>query len=163
MMVVANECLRGTVLIAATAAALSLTACGGTTSNAGYEQARQAAASQQAQTDAQASLAAQVQELKADADRRAAASSSARAGAGSTQGSTGGSTSVTSCGSNVSVGGNTSCAFGQNVASAFLDAGGGTTQVTAYSPVTGTNYSMSCVSGIPSVCRGGNSAVVYIR
>jgi hypothetical protein len=32
-----------------------------------------------------------------------------------------------------------------------------------YSPVTGRSYTMTCVAGIPSVCRGGNNAVVYIR
>jgi len=61
------------------------------------------------------------------------------------------------------VGRNTSCAFAANVESAFYAAGGGTNTVSVYSPVTGRSYTMTCVAGIPSVCRGGNNAVVYIR
>ena len=57
----------------------------------------------------------------------------------------------------------TSCAFGVNVESAFYAAGAMTNSIQVYSPVTGAYYTMTCVAGIPSVCRGGNNAVVYIR
>ena len=64
----------------------------------------------------------------------------------------------------MSAGGSTSCAFAQNVASAYYYySSGGTTSVEAYSPVTGLMYVMQCVAGVPVVCRGGNAAVVYIR
>jgi len=68
-----------------------------------------------------------------------------------------------SCGGNLSVGGNTSCAFGQSVESEYYYEGGGTRTITAYSPVTSTYYSMYCVGGVPTVCTGGNNATVYIR
>ena len=64
----------------------------------------------------------------------------------------------------MSAGGSTSCAFAQNVASAYHYNSGGTTSVETYSPVTGLMYVMQCVAGVPVVCRGGgNAAVVYIR
>jgi hypothetical protein len=69
----------------------------------------------------------------------------------------------TSCGGNLSVGPNTSCAFAADVEAEFYSAGGGTSTIEVYSPVTATYYTMKCVAGIPSVCRGGNNAVVYIR
>ena len=68
-----------------------------------------------------------------------------------------------SCGGNVSVGANTSCAFAFNVSSALSAAGGGSKTLSVYSPTTGKFYTMTCVAGIPTVCRGGNNAVVYIR
>ena len=69
----------------------------------------------------------------------------------------------TSCGSNVSAGANTTCVFALNVAAEYLTQGGGTRTVDVYSPVTNQYYSMNCVAGVPTVCRGGNNAVVYIR
>jgi len=68
-----------------------------------------------------------------------------------------------SCGGNVSVGANTSCSFAFNVSSALRAAGGGSKTLNVYSPTTGKFYTMTCVAGIPTVCRGGNNAVVYIR
>ncbi|QKT06548.1 serine/threonine protein kinase [Gordonia sp. X0973] len=59
----------------------------------------------------------------------------------------------------------TSCPFAAAVRDAYLAAGakGQARTVTAYSPVTGQSYSMSCLpeQGIV-VCRGGNDAVVHI-
>lgn len=69
----------------------------------------------------------------------------------------------TSCGDGLGVGPNTSCAFASEVRSAWYAAGGGSAVVTAYSPVTGSEYVMSCSAGAPTVCRGGNNAVVYIH
>ncbi|MFT4088564.1 MAG: serine/threonine-protein kinase [Gordonia sp. (in: high G+C Gram-positive bacteria)] len=70
------------------------------------------------------------------------------------------------CDSTVGVGsGVTSCPFAQSVRTAYLAAGpkGEARTVTAFSPVTGMSYAMSCnpESGI-IVCRGGNNAVVHI-
>ena len=45
----------------------------------------------------------------------------------------------------------------------YLDAGGRNAQFDAYSPVTGQYHVMTCTPGVPTVCRGGNNAVVYIR
>ena len=71
--------------------------------------------------------------------------------------------SATSCGGNLSVGSNTTCSFAYNVRAEYLDAGGRNAQFDAYSPVTGQYYVMTCTPGVPTVCRGGNNAVVYIR
>lgn len=71
--------------------------------------------------------------------------------------------SGSSCGGGLSVGPNTTCSFAAVVRSAYLVNGGGSGTVQAYSPVTQRFYSMSCSGGAPTVCRGGNSAVVYIR
>ena len=65
----------------------------------------------------------------------------------------------TSCGGNLSVGPNTTCAFAENVRAAYESQGPGT--VTAYSPVTHGTYSMTCTSGPPVACTGGNDASVY--
>jgi|SRR6516165_4102195 hypothetical protein len=64
-------------------------------------------------------------------------------------------------GGRVTVNENTSCAFGFNVLSAFLNSRGG--QVVAYSPVTGQSYVMNCVQLLHRVqCRGGDDAVVEL-
>jgi S1-C subfamily serine protease len=83
----------------------------------------------------------------------------------SSPGSTGSSanTSTTPCSATVSVGPETSCSFGLNVEAAWHQAGGGNVDIEVYSSVTKQNYSMTCEAGAPSVCRGGNNAVVYIR
>jgi hypothetical protein len=65
----------------------------------------------------------------------------------------------TSCGGELSVGPNTTCAFAENVRSAFASQGAGVVQ--AYSPVTHRMYSMTCVSGSTVECTGGNGASVY--
>jgi S1-C subfamily serine protease len=70
--------------------------------------------------------------------------------------------SDTTCSPTVTAGPTTSCAFALNVESAWLDAGGGTTTVDVYSPVTKKTYAMRCEQGTPTVCQGGNNAVVYI-
>jgi Flp pilus assembly protein TadG len=124
---------------------------------ASEEAARQSASAQQ---DAQAKLAAEIQKLKAQLDAKTATVTPSTVTA---------SVSVpvapqgTSCGSNVSAGPNTTCPFALNVAAEYLTEGGGTISIVVYSPVTGLDYTMSCVAGVPSICRGGNNAVVYIR
>ncbi len=66
----------------------------------------------------------------------------------------------TPCGGGLSVGPNTTCAFAENVRSAYGASGPGT--VAVFSPVTNQTYSMTCnnqASGV--VCTGGNNASVY--
>jgi serine/threonine protein kinase len=67
---------------------------------------------------------------------------------------------TTGCGGGLSVGPNTSCPFAREVRSAYL-ASGGRSRVRAYSPTTGQSYRMSCTSGSPHLCTGGNDAAVY--
>jgi hypothetical protein len=67
---------------------------------------------------------------------------------------------TTSCGDGLSVGPNTSCPFAQNVRDAYFSSGGSST-VSAGSPVTGQVYTMNCTAGSPHVCRGGNNASVF--
>jgi hypothetical protein len=63
------------------------------------------------------------------------------------------------CGDGLSVGPNTTCAFAENVRSAYDAEGPGS--VTAYSPVTNRSYVMSCSAGSPVECTGANDASVY--
>jgi len=70
--------------------------------------------------------------------------------------------SGTTCSPNVVAGPKTSCAFALSVESAWLNAPAGATAVDVYSPVTNKTYSMQCEQGNPTVCQGGNDAVVYI-
>lgn len=65
----------------------------------------------------------------------------------------------TSCGDELSVGPDTTCAFAENVRSAYDDSGPGT--VTAYSPVTNKAYAMTCTDRSSVVCTGGEGAAVY--
>ncbi|WP_440713450.1 serine/threonine-protein kinase [Gordonia sp. FQ] len=72
----------------------------------------------------------------------------------------------TPCSSTEGIGsGVTSCEFAASVRAAYLAAGpkGGARVISAYSPVTGVNYTMSCgPEGGIVVCRGGNNAIVHI-
>ena len=67
----------------------------------------------------------------------------------------------TPCGGGLSVGPNTTCAFAENVRSAYGASGPGT--VAVFSPVTNQTYSMTCNNQAKSgvVCTGGNNASVY--
>jgi len=57
----------------------------------------------------------------------------------------------------------TSCDFAFNVAGEY-GSNPGASRINAYSPVTGQNYTMSCVSmdGWTAVCTGGSGAAVFI-
>jgi hypothetical protein len=66
------------------------------------------------------------------------------------------------CGDGISVNAATSCPFARNVASEYRSSGGSSV-IEVFSPVTQRTYTMSCSGGVPTVCRGGNNAVVYIR
>jgi hypothetical protein len=65
----------------------------------------------------------------------------------------------TPCGNQLTVGPDTTCSFAQNVHSKYEEEGPGTYEI--YSPVTEKTYSMTCSSGTPVVCTGGNDASVY--
>jgi septal ring factor EnvC (AmiA/AmiB activator) len=168
-------------LIAIAGVTILLSGCSQGASQAQLSQAQQSAAQAQAQKDTQASLSAQVQQLKdqaakaaadkAAADKAAAAqAAAAQAAAAQAAAAQAAATKAaaaqpqtTSCDANVSAGANTTCAFALNVESAYYASGGGYSTVSVYSPVTGLYYGMTCTPGVPTVCRGGNNAVVYIR
>ncbi len=65
----------------------------------------------------------------------------------------------TPCGNQLTVGPDTTCSFAQNVRSKYEQEGPGTYEI--YSPVTEKTYSITCSSGTPVVCTGGNNASVY--
>lgn len=152
------------VLVFAIGVSFLLSGCGGT-SQAELDKAKAAGASEEAarqsataQQDAQAKLAAEVQKLKEQLAAKTATSTPSTVTAPAPAAPQG-----ASCGGNVSAGANTTCPFALNVAAEYLTQGGGTRSLVVYSPVTGLDYTMNCVAGVPSVCRGGNNAVVYIR
>lgn len=163
----------------AAAVALSITmtmsGCGGPSEDQLAAARRDGAAEASKAADAertkaeQKKLAAEVAAAaKAAADAAAAAKAAAAARNSVTSGgtSTGASRGVGGtkhCGGNISVNSATSCPFAVNVAADWRSNGGGSTSFWTYSPVTGTSYWMRCSAGIPTVCRGGNNAVVYIR
>jgi hypothetical protein len=65
----------------------------------------------------------------------------------------------TPCGGGLAVGPHTTCAFAENVRSAYDANGPGT--VVVYSPVTQQTYAMTCSTATTVVCTGGNDASVY--
>jgi hypothetical protein len=124
---------------------------------ASEEAAKQSASAQQ---EAQQKLAAEVQKLKEQLATKTPTATPSTANPAPAQPVE---PAGTSCGGNVSAGANTTCPFALNVAYEYLNQGGGDRTVDVLSPVTGKYYTMSCVSGVPTVCRGGDNAVVYIR
>jgi septal ring factor EnvC (AmiA/AmiB activator) len=166
-------------LIAITGVTILLSGCSAGASQSEVAQAQKVAADAQAQKDAikqqqdtQASLAAQVKQLKDQAAQAAAAQAAAAAAKAATAqvaaaqaaaAKVAAQAQMTSCDANVSAGANTTCAFAINVESTYYQSGGGYSTFDVYSPVTGLSYTMTCTPGVPTVCRGGNNAVVYIR
>jgi hypothetical protein len=73
------------------------------------------------------------------------------------------------CSDRVSAGANTSCAFALVVYTTWWQVNGwnvnegATVDINAHSPTTNTSYAMRCTKGMPTVCRGGNDATVYIQ
>lgn len=65
----------------------------------------------------------------------------------------------TACGGQLSVGPDTTCPFAESVRTKYEEDGPGTYEV--FSPVTEKSYSMTCSTGTPVVCSGGNNAAVY--
>ena len=161
--------------IALLASAPVLGACGGgndSSNQAKIDAARAqgAAAERAAQKrrdaeQAQKKLSQEVKKLQKQVKKGSAggAAGGAAANGSSSSGSGGGAGAGSSCGGNLSVGSNTSCAFGVLVMRAYFQNGGGSGAVSAYSPVTQRTYTMTCTAGAPTVCRGGNNATVYIR
>jgi hypothetical protein len=129
-----------------------------------HDKAKAAGASEEAAKQKQASVDAQIKQLKEDLAKAKTpgatpapqnpAPQPPQKKAPAAQGS--------SCGGNLSAGANTSCAFAVIVRSGFYEVGSGVS-FPAYSPTTGRIYTMTCTGGVPTVCRGGNNAVVYIR
>src|ERR1035437_5420407 len=156
------------LLVAIAGVSILLSGCSQGASQAQVTQAQQSAAQAQAEKDTQASLSAQVQQLKDQAAQTAAAKTAA-AQAAATQAAAlkaaqaPAQPQMTSCDGNVSAGPNTTCVFALNVESAYYASGGGYSTVSVYSPVTGLYYAMTCTPGVPTVCSGGNNAVVDIR
>ena len=67
------------------------------------------------------------------------------------------------CSNGIGASSATSCDFAFNVAGEY-GSNPGATSISAFSPVTGQDYSMTCSawSGGGTVCRGGNDAAVFI-
>lgn len=170
------------VVIAIAGVTILLSGCSGGASQSELAQAKQDAALAQAQKDSikqqqdtQASLAAEVKTLKDDVAKAAeaktaaanavAAAAAAKAEADKTAAAktAAANAQITSCGGNLSAGPNTTCAFASNVENAYFQNGGGSSRFDVYSPITRIFYTMTCTAGVPTVCRGGNNAVVYIR
>ena len=59
---------------------------------------------------------------------------------------------------------NTSCPFAQEVATAYRATGasGGSVQVTAHSPVTGKDYTLTCTGTLPTTCVADTGATVLL-
>lgn len=72
------------------------------------------------------------------------------------------SSGLRSCGDGVSANSNTTCPFALNVKEAYFD-GGQSGSLDAYSPALDRSISMSCSSGSPHVCTGGDDAEVQFR
>jgi hypothetical protein len=156
------------IVLLAIGASLLLSGCA-RTSQSDIDKAKAQGAAEEAAKQKQASVEADVQKLKEDLAKAQASASASSAATQKAAPQTAAppapapAAKVTSCGGNLSVGANTSCSFAVNVEAAFYAAGGGTSTIEVYSPVTAKYYTMRCMAGIPSVCRGGNNAVVYIR
>jgi hypothetical protein len=150
------------VVVLAIGACLLLSGCS-RTSQSDLEKAKAAGASEEAAKQKQASVEADIQKLKEDLAKAKAQATSSPAQTQAPVVPRAQTAQGASCGGNISVGPNTSCAFAFNVVSALYDAGGGSKTLSVYSPTTGKYYTMTCVAGVPTVCRGGNNAIVYIR
>lgn len=107
----------------------------------------------------------QVQKLQKQASQGTSQKNSSQKQSGQGDGYDGDGSSggpVSTCATGVQVGPNTSCAFAMNVAGEYGSNPGAST-ISAYSPVTGEYYTLSCGpwSG-GTVCAGGNGAAVYL-
>lgn len=145
-------------LALALALAISLASCGGSdeTSQEELDRAREEGAQQARQAE-------RVRALEEDLERLEGGGTAGAGGSGTTGGSAAGGTPTGSglkpCGGDVSAGPNTSCPFALNVASTYRSTGSGVIDV--YSPTTDRTYTMTCTSGSPHVCTGGNNASVH--
>jgi len=153
------------VVVLAIGASLVLAGCGSSTSQSELDKAKAAGASEEAAKQKQASVDAKIKQLEEDLAKAKTqgVTPSQSAAPGPAPQTLAPAARGASCGGNLSVGANTSCAFAAYVEAALSDAGGGSKTLSVYSPTTGKYYTMTCVAGVPTVCRGGNNAVVYIR
>jgi hypothetical protein len=149
----------------ALASAGTLAACGGDSQPSAEEVARiKADARREALAEARSQDAVretrrmrrELDRLRNGGDRSASSSGSGGQVSSSTSGGS------TSCDAGLSVNSVTSCPFARNVRSTY-ESSGGASSIDVYSPVTGQTYRMSCSSGLPVVCTGGNGAAVYNR
>lgn len=154
-----------------------VTGCGGSDGNNEREQAD---AIREARADARREARAEAKADKAEADSKAlqkqidelkkgSGNSSSRKSAGSSGGSSSGggsaapaSSGSTSCGGGLSVNSVTTCPFAENVRGEY-GSNPGASEINAFSPATGKLITMRCSSGVTTICRGGNNAIVYIR
>ena len=83
-------------------------------------------------------------------------------GSGSDGGGGGSAPTGSTCGDGLSVNSVTSCPFARAVRDEYQSTNGASV-IEVFSPVTQRSYTMSCSGGVPTVCRGGNGAVVSIR
>lgn len=162
-------------VLSATLTVMVVAGCGSQVSQQDLDAARSAGASEASASAAQQQqvdkLKRQIDDLRKDkqaareaerearaAERRASQDDNSGGG-----GSSGLSGPVTACGDGVYAGANTSCSFAMNVAGEY-GSNPGATSITAFSPVTGTQYSLSCSSwsGGGHVCTGGNNASIYL-
>jgi hypothetical protein len=137
------------VVAAVSAVSLALAACGGGVSQDDVDKAVSEAVTQAQQQQTIQDLQEKLKKAKRDHTVHGAPTTS-----------TGSSLLGEDCGDGVRVNENTSCPFARYVAEGYRAEGAGV--IRAYSPVTNDTYAMSCESGDPAVCRGGNDAVVYI-
>ncbi len=138
------------------AAAIALSACGG--SGTSQDELDRARSEGEAQARQQAKIEGIEKQLKS-LKRGHGQPPSQPSGTTAPTGTIG---SGTNCGGGLSVGPSTTCAFAQNVESDyFSEIGSGSGTVVSYSPVTGRYYSMYCTAGAPHECTGGNNASVY--
>jgi hypothetical protein len=120
------------------------------------QRARADAAKQQRQEDRLNQLERDLKAAKVQKGSTGSGGGSSSSGSSSGSSSSGG----TSCGEGVTVTGPTTCGFGINVKNAYYAQGQAGT-IDAYSGTTQRIYTMSCSSGSPHHCTGGNGASVY--
>ncbi len=134
--------------------------CGGGSDGASQEELDQARREGAQQAKEQARMDALEAKLKQLSKQNMNASGGTNTNGGSNSG--GSPSGLTACADGVSAGPNTTCAFAMNVAGEYGSNPGATT-ISAYSPVTGENYTMTCSAySAGHICTGGNGASVYL-
>lgn len=128
----------------------------------GRREARAEAATKEATAQAK-KLQREVDRLKKATGKSSGAGNASTKSNGSSAPAAAAPASGSPCGGGVSAGNSaTTCPFSLNVADVYRGSDGAST-IDVYSPVTKMTYVMSCSDGSPTVCRGGNNAIVFIR
>ena len=154
---VKRETKRLALIICAVALVVPISACGGdSASDEEIEEARQEG---QREGRNEQRLDELEQELRKRERER-------RRGGGTDDGNNppppppgGGSRGSRDCGGDLSANSNTSCDITRIVKETYQKSGQSSFE--AYNPVNRETYRMSCTSGSPHVCTGGNNAAVY--